>query len=173
MMNSLCSICVGLQNGISMDDIIDGITEFELTKGRMEIIDRNDDVKIINDSYNAGYDSMKAALEALNATKANRKIAILGDILELGDFAKEIHEKVGEEVYKNNLDALITVGENAKYIAKNATKLGMNECKIFMFDTNEEAINKIESILKSGDCVLVKASWGMKFREIVERMISL
>lgn len=172
-MNSLCAVCVGINNDIPMEKILEGIKEFELTKNRMEILEGPNKTKIINDSYNASYDSMKAALEYLKLTKANKKIAVLGDILELGEFAKEMHEKVGEEVYKNNIDILITVGENSKYIAKKALSLGMNEEKIFIYDTNEKAIDKIKNIIQEGDYILVKASSGMKFKEIVESLLKV
>ena len=105
----MCAICVGLQNNIETSKILEGIGEFELTKNRMEIIEREDNVKIINDSYNANYDSMRAGIEYLGMTKDTRKIAILGNMGELGDYTKELHEKVGEEIYKNNIDILITV----------------------------------------------------------------
>ena len=96
----------GIKNGIEIDKIIEGIGSFELTKNRMEIIEK-DGIKIINDSYNASYDSMKAGIEILSKTYAKRKIAVLGDMLELGDFAEELHKKVGDEVVKNRIDYLI------------------------------------------------------------------
>ena len=136
----------------------------------MEIRNGINNSKIINDSYNASYDSMKAAIEYLGEINANKKIAILGDMLELGSYEQELHEKVGEEVYKNNIDFLVTVGERAKYIASKAKELGMNEDRIFIFDTKEEAMLKIESIIQENDYVLVKASNSMKFDEIVNKI---
>lgn len=109
VINALCAICVGLQNDIDIGKILEGISSFELTKNRMEIIERKDNVKIINDAYNANYDSMRAGIEYLGSTKNTRKIAILGNMGELGEYTKELHEKVGEEVHKNNIDILITV----------------------------------------------------------------
>ena len=86
----------------------------------------------------------------------------------LGDFAKGIHEKVGEEVYKNNVDVLITVGDMARYIADKAVNLGMDEEKVFVYSTNEEAIKKVKSIMEKDDYILVKASNGMNFKQIIE-----
>ncbi len=166
--NSLCAICVGLKNGISIKDIISGIKEFKLTKRRMEIIKGINKTTIINDSYNASYDSMKAAIEYLNELKGGKRIAVLGDILELGEFGEEIHRKVGKEVFKNNIDILITVGDLAKYIAEEAKKLGIKQDKIFEYNTKEEAIEKIKSIIETDDFILVKASNSMKFNEIVD-----
>ena len=120
--NSLCAICVGLKNNIEMEKIIEGIKEFKLTKSRMEIVKGIKNSNIINDSYNASYDSMKAAIEYLGELKG-RKIAVLGDMLELGKFEKELHEKVGEEIYKNKIDILITIGKRAENIANMSKKL--------------------------------------------------
>ena len=97
----------GIKNDIPVLDILEGIKDFELTKNRMEIIEKENGVKVISDCYNASLDSMKGALQFLGKTNSNKKIAILGDMLELGDFSKELHEKVGEEVVKNNIDVLI------------------------------------------------------------------
>ena len=104
--NALCAAAVGVKNGIEMDKILEGIANFELTKNRMVILEKNG-VKIINDSYNASYDSMKAGLEILSKMSSKRRIAVLGDMLELGDFSKDLHEKVGDEVLKNKIDFLI------------------------------------------------------------------
>ncbi len=105
--NSLCATAIGKILNIENNKIIDGIKNFELTKKRMEIIKIKEDVTVINDSYNASYDSIKASLEYLKALKGSRKIAVLGDMLELGSFAEELHAKVGDEVAKNNIDILV------------------------------------------------------------------
>lgn len=170
IINSLCAICVGLQNNIEIEKIMEGIKEFKLTKRRMEIRDGIKDSKVINDSYNASYDSMKAAIEYLGEIKANKKIAVLGDMLELGSYEKELHEKVGEEVYKNKIDILVTVGERAKYIANKAKELGMCEDKIFVFDTKDEAVGLLKNIIEENYYILVKASNSMKFDEIVNKI---
>ena len=153
-----------------MEKIIQGIEEFELTKNRMEILEGTNGIKIINDCYNANYDSMKAAIQYLGNIKENRKIAILGDMLELGEFSKELHEKVGEEVYKDKIDILITVGENSKNICQKAISLGMGKDNVFSFDKNEDAIQKIKEIIKKDDNILIKASNSMHFKEIVDAL---
>ena len=170
--NSLCAICVGLEYGIEIEDIIKGISDFKLTKRRMEVVKNSNNVTIINDSYNASYESMKAALEYVNKVDANQKIAVLGDVLELGEFSKQMHEKIGEEVIKNKINTLITVGKEAENISNKAIELGMDKKNIYHFTNNEDAIRKIKMIAKAGDIVLVKASNGMHFDEIVERIIN-
>lgn len=166
--NATCAFAIGNLLGIEKVDIIKGIAEFKLTAKRMEIEVIKDNIKVINDSYNASYDSMKAALEVMCKSKASRKIAILGNMLELGDYAKELHEKVGEEVVKNKVDVLITVGEFAEEIANKAKELGMKE--IFKFEDIESATKHIKFNMKRGDLILLKASNSMNFSKILEKI---
>ena len=163
--NSLCAIAIGMELGIEIEKIIEGIKKFTLTEHRNEIKDVKD-IKIINDYYNASYDSMKASLEVLANVKAHRKIAILGDMLELGEYSEDLHRKVGEVVVNNKIDILITVGMLAKDIALEAKKLGMKE--VHSFDNNKECMDKLKEIINKNDCILLKASNRMNFGEIAE-----
>ena len=163
--HALLGILVGRELNISDEKIAEGIKSIELTKGRMEMIKCSDDIIVINDCYNANFDSMKAAVDYLGKVENRRKIAVLGDMLELGEFSEALHKKIGEEVSKNNIDILITVGELGKLINDTADNSSL---KKYHFDNNEEAIKKIKSIMKNKDIVLVKASNAMKFIEIVE-----
>lgn len=165
--NSLCAIAVGSIFDIPLEKMIRGIKGFELTKKRMDISKLENNITIIKDFYNANYDSMKAALEYLGKIENKRTIAVLGDMLELGDYSKQLHEKVGEEVVKNNIDVLITVGKEAKNIAKIAKETIKD---VYEFDNNEEASIKLNSIKMENDCILLKASNGMKFGEILEKI---
>ena len=161
--NSLCAIAVGKKLNIETDKIIEGIKTFEITGKRNEILEIND-IKIMNDYYNASYDSMKASLEVLRNIKATRRLAILGDMLELGEYAEKLHSMVGEEVVKNKIDVLCTVGELSKSTAKTAKTLGTKE--VYQFSTNEECINKLGEIVRKNDAILIKASNAMHFGEI-------
>lgn len=166
--NSLCAITVGELLGISKEEITQGIQHFELTKRRMDVRKNSQNITIINDTYNANYDSVKAAIEYLAEIKANRKIAVLGDMLELGEFSKQLHEKVGEEIVKNKIDILVTVGKEAENIAKKAEELGLNKQNIYKLETTTKAVELLKKIFKPEDVVLVKASNGMKFDKIIE-----
>ena len=163
--HALLGILVGRELNISDEKIAEGIKSIELTKGRMEMIKCSDDIIVINDCYNANFDSMKAAVDYLGKVENRRKIAVLGDMLELGEFSEALHKKIGEEVSKNNIDILITVGELGKLINDTADNSSL---KKYHFDSNEEAIKKIKKIMENKDIVLVKASNAMKFIEIVE-----
>ena len=160
--NSLMGIAVGTLLGINMKDIKRGITNLVLTHNRLELIETNG-YRIINDCYNANYDSMKEGLHNLSKYEG-RKIAVLGDMLELGDYSAELHKKVGEEVNNSNVDILVTVGEEAKYIDSESN------VEKYHFDNNEDAINYLKSIVKKDDTILVKASNGMNFIEIVNAL---
>ena len=167
--NSLAAISVGKILNIPMSKIIEGIKKFELSKMRLDIQKTKKGYTVINDCYNANYDSMKSAIEYLKAFKANRKIAVLGDMLELGEFAKELHEKVGKIVAENNINILITVGNEAKNIADVAKENGVTH--IYKFDNNQEAIKQLEKLLVVDDAVLIKASNSMNFKEIVDVLL--
>lgn len=170
ILNSLCAAMVGKILKINSEKIVKGIEEFELTKKRMDITELENGVKIINDAYNASLESMSASLKVLSEFKQNRKIAVLGDMLELGEYSQKLHENVGEEVYQNKIDILMCSGKNAKYIAKRAKELGMSEENIYYFETKEEIINKLKEVSKKGDVILLKASNGMKFFDIAEKI---
>ena len=168
--NCLYAFAVGNILNIETDKIKSGIENFELTKNRSEIFKIKNNITIINDSYNASLDSMKSSLEMLANVNGKRKIAILGSMLELGEFSESLHRKVGEEVYKNNIDILITVGDDAKFIALEAEKNGMNKENIYSFSDNQTTINKLKEILKKEDAILLKASNGLHFNQIVEKL---
>ena len=166
--NALCGFMVGKVLGLTAKEIQNGISKFELTKKRMDIRVLKNGATLINDSYNASYESMKASLKYLSSRTDLRKIAVLGDMLELGDFSKELHEKVGEEVANDNIDVLICRGEFAKNIISKANKNKKTQC--ILLQNNEEILSKLQEILKEGDGVLIKASNGMKFYEICQKL---
>ena len=167
--NALCATAVGKRLGLTNEEIKRGIETFELTKKRMDIDVLKNGTKIINDSYNASFESMKGSIENLSRYD-NRRIAVLGDMFELGEYAKELHQKVGYEVARNNIDILICAGENAKYIASKAEEEGMNKENIYYFEDKNEIIKLLQKIMTKDDVVLFKASNGMKFFEIVEEL---
>ena len=162
--NSLIAFAVGILAKVDIDDIIQGIKDVKLTSKRLEIIKTNK-LNIINDSYNASLDSMKSSLDILK-NKKGRKVAILGDMKELGSFSKKLHEEVGEYAAKCKIDLLVTIGEYASDIGNGALKEGFTNIKTF--NNKDEFINNINGYIKRGDNVLVKASNSLRFWEIVK-----
>ena len=173
ILNSLCAICVGKELNIETNKIVKGIEEFELTKKRNDVTKMQNGVQVINAAYNASPEAMYASIKTLGEFKENRKIAVLGDMLELGDFAEELHRKVGEAVYENKIDILICSGELAKYIALEAKKAGMNESNIYYLEDKEQIYTLLQKIVEPRDVILFKASNLMKFYDIAEKFIKV
>ena len=163
--NSLAAMGVASVLRMNPKDVVDALANLKLTKKRMEIIEKNS-IKYINDAYNASYESMKYALQYLSEIAGKRKIAVLGDMFELGEYAEELHRKVGKEIEKNSIDILITAGEASKYIDEEAKNV---KEKIHLKD-KKEVVEKLKEIQQEGDIILIKASNGMKFYEIIEAL---
>ena len=151
---------------------MNGVKKVTLSSKRLEMVMNKYGYNIINDSYNANYDSMKVGLEYLhNINYSGRKIAVLADMLELGEYSKKIHEDVGMEVVKNKIDVLVTVGEYARYINDKAISVGFNKNNSYHFNSNVECIDFLKGFLKREDTVLFKGSNGMKLYEIIDEII--
>lgn len=163
--NAMAAILVGLSLGLTLDEIKSGLKNFKATAMRLDIV-KNDNMTIINDTYNASPDSMTAALKILGRYK-DRRVSILGDMFEMGEHAEYGHRLVGKGAVENT-DILITIGDISKFIGIEAKENGLDASKIYHFNTKEEAIEQLDAIINSGDIVLVKASRGMKLEKIVE-----
>ena len=157
--NALCAYAVGKQFDLSDEEIKEGLESVILTGNRMQIIEENEHT-IINDTYNANKEAVMSSLDTLT-TFENKKVAILGDMLELGEYEEEIHREIGR--YANGkVDMLITIGNLSKYIYEefSGTK--------YHFDNKVDAMDKIKDLINKDDVILVKASQGMKLIEIVD-----
>ena len=165
--NALAAIWIGMHFNMTPMEIQEAFNFFEPTKMRMEMIVLNG-LKIINDTYNASPDSMKAALEVLNNITSGRRIAILGNMFEMGSFAEEGHRSVGEYLETIDVEILLTVGDMARWIGEEVIEKNLKGKKIYLLNNNEEAISKLQEILEPNDVILVKGSRGMKMEEIVK-----
>ena len=163
--NAMAAILVGLTLGMELEDIKLGLRGFTASKMRLDIFKKND-LTIINDAYNASPDSMKAALDILGRYE-KRRVAILGDMFEMGEHSEYGHRLVGESSI-NNVDILITIGDMSKFIGDEAKKLGLDNNNIHHFENKELAIESLNNLINKDDVVLVKASRGMKLEQIVE-----
>lgn len=160
--NALCAMCVGKTLGYTLSEAGEGIKDFE-PEGMRQKITRAGNSVFIEDCYNANPDSMTASLEALKTLKSNRSFAVLGDMLELGEYSEKAHRTVGEKVAKTGCCMVLTYGELSKYISDEAQKYG---CSSKNFDDKEELANFLFETLRDGDAVLFKGSRGMKMEEI-------
>ena len=164
--NALASIAVGEALNIALEDIKKGIETFELTKNRSDILELNKGITIIDGTYNANADSMKASLDVLSNYKDRRKIAVLADMLELGEYTVSLHEEVGKHAFKKDIDMLIAIGELSKSIIKGAN--GLKHCYWFM--NKEEAFRFLMEIIDYNDVILLKGSNAMKLKEVVSKL---
>jgi len=170
ILNALCGATVGKLLNLNDDEIRNGISSFELTAKRMEIIHLKNDITLVNDSYNASFESMKASISSLKNMNGTRKIAVLGDMFELGAFSEKLHRDVGTEIYKNKIDKLFLTGTNAKFIGEEAIKNGYNEKNVFYFENKELLQENLKQNLQKGDVILIKASNGMKLFDIADNL---
>lgn len=166
VLNALSAIAVGFIFDIPASEIAEALQEFSLTHMRMEIVDCKS-VTIINDCYNAAPASVAAALAVLGKYE-DRKVAILGDIAVLGSYSYEAHYALGNDVVRNGIDVLITVGEKARHIAEGAYEQGLDGAHIFSVDTSEELYPQLSQILDEKDVILVKASRVMELERVCE-----
>ena len=144
---------------------------FAPTKMRMNILHRGDDITILNDTYNANPQSMRAAVEVLSNSKAEYKVAVLGDMFELGPLAPALHAGVGEYLGKVGIDCLVAVGDLARHIY-NAAKEGPVE-EVYYCSDKKSAHAVLEQVVRPHTTVLVKASRGMAFEDLVEYLKSI
>lgn len=163
VLNSLLAIEVANKLKVSFEQMKKGLKNLEATSMRLQVI-KKESIIIINDCYNASPDSMKSSLDVLNTYKKGRKIAILGTMNELGHEALEAHKDVGNYA-SNKVDLLIAIGDY-----KDSFKEGFNKDNILTFKTKEDFINEMNNIIKKNDVILVKASRGMKFENIVNSL---
>lgn len=166
VLNALLAIATGFVFEIPEKEIAEALAEFSMTKMRMDII-KAGALTIINDCYNAAPASVSAALAVLGKYE-DEKVAILGDIKALGEYSKKAHFDLGAEVVKNNVKKLITIGENARFIAEGAYGQGMDSDGIFSFDTVDEAMAELLDIIEEKSVILVKASRAMALERVTE-----
>ena len=168
--NCLAAAAVATRFGLTSKEIIEGIAKLETIAGRNNII-RTDKLTIIDDCYNANPVSMKASIDVLSMS-ITRRVAILGDMFELGEDEKQLHLEVGQYIADKNIDVIITIGELASSIhegLKDALikKKMLASKELNHFNTKEEFKEKFNEIIKVKDSILVKASHGMHFETIV------
>lgn len=163
--NALAATAVGKVFGLTDKEIIRGIEAVKPVGGRSHII-QEDKVTIIDDCYNANPVSMKAALDLLSMANT-RKVAILGDMFELGDNENDMHEEVGSYAAYKNTDIIICVGNLCRYMYEGAKEIKDSKSACYYFETKDELKEHLKELLREGDTVLVKASHGMHFEELV------
>ncbi|MBI6873089.1 UDP-N-acetylmuramoyl-tripeptide--D-alanyl-D-alanine ligase [Clostridium aciditolerans] len=165
-------LAIGCSKIMNMDyeNIRQGLKNIQTTSMRMDII-KGEKFSIINDCYNANPDSMKVAIDVLKNSNAQRKVAVLGTMGELGEEAFNSHKDVGEYAGKNNVDLLITIGEYSKAYEEGFSEVQDNRQQHRAFENYDDAVDFLtKEYLQEGDTVLIKASRAAKFELIVEKL---
>lgn len=167
--NASVAIAIAEEMGIEEDKIKKALLENEASSMRTELMNMNG-FDILNDSYKSNPQSLITALDTLSILNGYRnKIAILGDMLELGENEEDLHRNIGKHINPDNLDYLLLFGPLSKYIYEEALKI-MGENRVFYFDNKDKLVDKAKYIIKKGDIVLVKASRSMHLEEIIESL---
>jgi UDP-N-acetylmuramoyl-tripeptide--D-alanyl-D-alanine ligase len=176
--SALAATAVGIIFNVNLVEISEALKEFQPLPGRMHLIKGIKNSLIIDDSYNAALLSVEAALDSLeifgnnsSVNRRGRKIVVLGDMLEIGEYAPEAHRRVGRKAAAI-ADLIFIVGPRAKFIAEAAVKYGFDEKKIFQFDVSDDAGKKVQEELKEGDIVLIKGSRAMKMEKIIKEIMA-
>lgn len=171
----LPAVAIGVIYRMNLVEISEALRNYEPPKGRMRIIEGIKRTLLIDDSYNAEPLSTMAALDVLTQIelkKGQQKFAVLGDMLELGQYSEEKHREVGRFVAENKIDYLIAVGERSIDMADEARKSGMSEDRVYTFDNSEEAGRFVQDRLEKGDLALVKGSQGVRMEKIVKELMA-
>ncbi len=174
----LPALYIGSYLGLQRSEILESLEKFELLPGRMRLLAGIQDSIIIDDSYNASPLSAKFALESLSDFGSvsqqisgidHRKVAIIGDLLELGRYSAEAHRKLGIQAAQS-ADVVCAVGNFRSHIVEGAKSIG-NNCEIFEFPSSNEASRSLSNLVKSGDILLVKGSQSMRMEYITKALM--
>lgn len=166
------AVAVGLNLNIPVEKIKSGITHYKAVPGRLNFLNGIKHTVLIDDTYNASPDSMKEALDLLSRAPQQKKVAILGDMLELGELSQSSHEEIGAMVGRMNLEMLVTVGSLGRIFHDSALHNGMLEDKVFWFETGDEATEFVLQHLPEESIVLVKGSQGVRMEKVSKVLLA-
>jgi len=170
--SALIAAAVGLSLDMNLIEVSEGLRNYKTPKGRMNLIAGKNNTLIIDDTYNSSPRAAAAALDALaelNVGGAERKVAILGDMLELGDFTPQAHIDLGQKAAATGVKLLVCVGEFRDFIGQGAIENGLAE--VMKFVDSREAAAKVSELIKENDLILVKGSQGARMEKVVEALM--
>lgn len=162
---------VGITLGLNLVEISEAIKDYVPPAGRLRLIRGIKNSFVLDDTYNAAPEAMRAALDTLKSLPGKRKIAVLGDMLEIGRFAEQAHRATGDQAAKF-VDLLFCVGPRTKFIADEALVQGMRHEQILKFDDSESAGRALDPMIRPGDLILVKGSQSMRMEKVVEEIMA-
>lgn len=175
ILSALAALAVVSELKLSIPEALEGLKRMKEEKGRLHIIEGIKYATLIDDTYNASTDSMIEALKALRSIPLDEneeRIAVLGDMREMGEQSPEEHAKVGRAVVEQEVDRLVVVGEMSRDIARAAEAAGMPRERIAQFPGTEEAGKFVQGFMKRGDLILIKGSRGMHMEAVVKELMA-
>lgn len=168
---ALAAVGAGIIFRMNLVEIASALESLNSPSGRMNLLKGKNNSYLIDDSYNASPVSTIAAIDVLSQLKARKKIAILGDMLELGKQTENGHKEVARKIFNSNIDMFIGVGSRMKKAVEELVALGFPKANIMHFDDPMQAAEKIEEKFGEGDLILVKGSQGMRMEKILEKLL--
>jgi len=167
----LAACAMGLALDMNLAEIAEGLRSYRSPKGRLQMIEGIKSTWILDDTYNASPAATISALETLVKFEGRRRIVVLGDMLELGEFTESAHRLIGEKV-SECADYFFAVGDRMEFAAESAKEKGMKKQKIFWFETADGARMPLQMTMQKGDVILIKGSQGMRMEKIVEEIMA-
>ena len=168
--NGAMAVAAAAEAGVELSLVADTISKCQHTDKRLVICNSSHGVKVIDDTYNASPDSMRAGIDVLLSVEGNRKIAILGDMLGMGQDTEKYHREVGEYAGLKKLDMVLSVGQDSRFISDSASEYIGSE-KARHYGSREELIAELDDLIKPGDAVLIKASRAIGMEMIAEYLL--
>ncbi|MBR0414735.1 MAG: UDP-N-acetylmuramoyl-tripeptide--D-alanyl-D-alanine ligase [Clostridia bacterium] len=167
VLNALCAFGVAVLSGIDAKKVAQKLAEYE-PAGRRQKIVKCSDFTVIEDCYNASTDSMRAAIETLAQMNAKKKIAVLADMLELGDYAQRLHEEVGEFCARQKIDAVLAYGDQARFYCEKAKEGGVPQTEFF--EDKQALLEAVSACAEDDSVLLFKGSNGMHLEETINAL---
>ena len=169
--NLLAALCVAQGLELSLDELLPAVASLPGSRQRMERMEL-EGLTVFDDSYNSNPDSLRAALRVLAGLHGyGRRVLVLGDMLELGDLAAELHFGLGREAAEAGVDSIILVGELVKAAAAGALEAGLSKDAVHHLGSTEEAADQVPDLVRDGDVVLVKGSRRMRLEDVVQELV--
>ncbi len=170
--NFLAAAATGCALSLPLDSMLTGAKDLKPLpmRGAHHLLRKN--IHLIDDSYNSNPAALESALEGLSELPAKRKIAVLGDMLELGERESEYHIQAGKQVVRWNWDILVAVGPLSSHIKEGAVSAGMKKEQVYHFEDSGTAAQEIQSLIQEDDLILVKGSRGIGMEKVVEQLRS-
>ncbi|MFA9262858.1 MAG: UDP-N-acetylmuramoyl-tripeptide--D-alanyl-D-alanine ligase [Undibacterium sp.] len=167
----LAAAAVGIALKLNLVEIAAALVEFETLPGRMKLLDGDAGIRIIDDTYNASRASTEAALATLRELIAPRKVVILGDMLEIGPTSDEVHRSLRDAVISSGASVFVGVGQHMRFLADALRGTNFPEKSIFHFPDPVTALERLHTVIRPSDLVLVKGSQGLRMELVVEALI--